>query len=161
MIKIRGGFVKKRAGLIIGNPEGGGLNMTGYIYVKNRVEGEAVLKFQLCDASGAAVKGDYTRDITFISRFPKGYRRLIPVFQRVTGDDSNSVYHTGNGVAAYPESSVNASETEGRYAKSYKETGIRGEYIKPVRPLVNKYEPNKCGVSHFLEVLQYNRDTSY
>jgi len=120
--------------IIIGEPKTRGLSGYGYIYIKNRKEGTVNLKFRLIMPDGTEVSpsGEYDCCLMFTSWFPNGYSRLIPVFQRISGNNSNSVNISTGPIGSYPDKSIPVTTNpvnDGPYARVYMETGITGEYL--------------------------------
>ena len=132
--------------IIIGTPTPTGLSASGYIYVKNRLEDSVQLRFRLYKPDGTPVHdSEYDRTLRFDSVFPNGYSRLIPVFQRISGGDSNA--NTAY-LGAYPEKSKEVDTgIAGSYAKVFNESNISGEYLIPDTAqnggLINNYPAGK------------------
>jgi len=132
--------------IIIGTPTPAGLSASGYIYVKNRLEDSIQLKFRLYKPDGTPVHdSEYDRTLRFDSAFPNGYSRLIPVFQRISGADSNA--NTAY-LGAYPDKSKEVDTgIAGSYAKVFSESNISGGYLIPDTTqnggLLNNYAAGK------------------
>jgi hypothetical protein len=132
--------------IIIGAPTPAGISASGYIYVKNRLEDTIQLKFKLYKPDGTPVHdSEYDRTLRFDSAFPNGYSRLIPVFQRISGGDSNA--NTAY-LGAYPDKSKEVDAgIAGTYAKVYSESNISGGYLIPDTTqnggLLNNYATGK------------------
>jgi len=120
--------------VIIDPPRREGLSAHGFIYVKNRVEDKVRLRFKLYKADNNPVDPgtDYDRVITFTSRFPNGYARIIPVFQRTAGYDSNPQANLQNMAGKkYPSASPIKNTAIANAATRYDTTSIVGEYLVP------------------------------
>jgi hypothetical protein len=118
-------------------PRSSGYSANGFIYIKNRFEDKISLKFRLYKPDGQPVStsGEYDCWLTFTSVFDNGYSRLIPVFQRVSGGDSNKAMTYING---YPGKSETDASAASSYARVFEKSGVTGEYLSAANAIVNK-----------------------
>ncbi|MDR0494257.1 MAG: hypothetical protein LBG95_01330 [Treponema sp.] len=106
---------------------GGDLRSSGVIYVNNKREiiGDTVITFELLTPEGEPA--GYEQELTLTSRYPKGVARLVPVFERVYGQYSNS-----GGAKNYPIANRKGDKD---VSQSNLPTGVNynaGQYLKPV-----------------------------
>jgi len=126
--KDKDALVKRGWDIIIGRPKAKGLSAYGYIYIKNRLEDRVNLRFRLVKPDGSEVQPatEFDREILFISRFPKTFSRIIPVFQQISGPNTPIGMNTG-----YPIKQPAVPTANTGYIKVYEESNIKGKYLVP------------------------------
>jgi len=87
--------------IIIEPPVANGLRGYGNIFIKNGKEDNLKITFALHKPSGEQVLPPQERTVYLQSRFPWGYGRLIPVFEKIGGRHSNETSRN-RGNVSYP-----------------------------------------------------------